>query len=112
MIRQKLKFKVSSETSIRGITVYFFKLDPFEFFILNLIVATLCKSLSSYFLLVARLESPKGLMVFAQNFGDVVGTYKGYLPLSESRWGGDSTWRWWRHLITILCNQTHLNYLH
>ena len=35
----------------------------------------------------------------------------GYLPLSERRLGGDSTWRRWRHLTTILHNQTCLNFL-
>ena len=48
-------------------------------------------------------------MVFAQNFGDMVETYEGHLLLSEGRWGGDSSWRWWGHLTTILCNRTFLN---
>ena len=39
--------------------------------------------------------------VFAQNFGDVMGIYEGHLPLSEGRWGGDSSWRWWGHPTTI-----------
>ena len=41
-----------------------------------------------------------------QHFGDVVGTYEGHLLLSQGRWGGDSGWRWWGHLNTILHNQT------
>ena len=48
-------------------------------------------------------------MVFAQIFLQVVGNYEGHLPLSESRWGSDSTERWWEHLNTILCNRTCLN---
>ena len=48
-------------------------------------------------------------MFFAQYFGDVVGTYEGCLPLSESIWGYDSTWRWWGHLTTILHNLTRSN---
>ena len=34
------------------------------------------------------------LTVLPRNLLLVVGTYKGHLPLSDSRWGGDSTWRW------------------
>ena len=51
-------------------------------------------------------------MDFAQNFGDVVGTYEGCLPLSEDRWGYDSTLKWRGHLTTIIINSTHLNFLH
>ena len=41
---------------------------------------------------------------FAQNFGDMVGTYEGHFLLSECRWGGDPICRWWGHLNTILQN--------
>ena len=41
-----------------------------------------------------------------QNFGPVVGTYKGLLRLCEWRLGGDCTSRWWRHLSTICGHQS------
>ena len=41
-------------------------------------------------------------MVFAQNFLQVMVTYKGHLLLSEGRWGDDSSWRWWGYL-TLFC---------
>ena len=40
------------------------------------------------------------------------GTYEGPLSFCECRWHGDSTWRWWGHLITTFCNQICLNFLH
>ena len=47
-----------------------------------------------------------------QNFGPIVGTYKGFLQLCECKWGGDSTCRWWGHLNTTCYNWTCLNFLH
>ena len=63
------------------------------------------------YLLVARLESPKWLIGGFAKINSSGGLYKGCLPLSESRWGGDSTRRCWGHLTTILRNQTCLNFL-
>ena len=52
-------------------------------------------------------------MVFAQNFGDVVGTYEGHLPLSECRyshnsfWKGGDTWTlfWVIKLVWTFCTE-------
>ena len=66
-------------------------------------IKSLCNYKKDYWWIV-KSHLTGWLMVCAQNFLQVVGTYKGYLPLSESRWGGDSTWRWWGHLTTILHN--------
>ena len=41
-----------------------------------------------------------------QNFGQVVGTYEGFLPFCECTWGGGSIFRWWGHLNTFCLNQT------
>ena len=41
-----------------------------------------------------------------QNFGPVVGTYEGILPLWECRCGGDCCCKWWGHLTTLCDNQT------
>ena len=41
-----------------------------------------------------------------QNFGPVVGTYKGLLRICECTLGGGSIFRWWGHLTTIGGNQT------
>ena len=39
---------------------------------------------------------------FPQNFGQVVGTYEGFLLFCKCTWGGGSIFRWWRHLNTFL----------
>ena len=41
-----------------------------------------------------------------QNFGQVVGTYKGLLPFCKCTWGGGSICRWWGHLNTKCHNWT------
>ena len=54
------------------------------------------------------LESPVVVdwLFLPQNFGPVVGTYKGLLRLCECTLGGGSIFRWWGHLTTICTNRT------
>ena len=41
-----------------------------------------------------------------QNFGPMVGTYKGLLLVFEYRWNGNCTCRWWGHMNSTCHNQT------
>ena len=47
-----------------------------------------------------------GWLFLAQNFGPVLGTYKGLLWLCECTWDGGSICRWWGHLTTIGGNRS------
>ena len=47
------------------------------------------------------------LVFLPQNFGLVVGTYKGLLPVCECIWGGGSICRWCGHVATNLTTIHH-----
>ena len=48
-------------------------------------------------------------MVFAPNFGDLVGTYEDRLPLSECRYSHNSFWRWWGTPYHFLAEMNSFN---
>ena len=54
----------------------------------------------SHFWWLVRVTLVVDWQFLPQNFGHVVGTYKGLLPFCECTWAGGSICRWWGHLNT------------
>ena len=59
-----------------------------------------------HFWWLVRVTLVVGLVFLPQNFGIMVGTYKGLLPFCDCTRGGGSICRWWGHLTTVGGNQT------